>query len=504
MLMKNPEFKKNVLLEWNPTRFFIPVVVLALISWIGWYSQTELKQWQDKPLIEYRGSDLFGWLCAFGFFFSIMWGSYLSATSLTDEVKQKTWDFLRMSSLSPARILMGKLFGATSLVWTITLLGALPLTLFAASCMLPDHIMARPEYMTLSVFAAFLFFWMLFSHALALFFAVSAINNGIKAGPFSIILPVIIAGVIIGAFAVNMLEAFTNYYSLSGDAKTDSFIHETPQSYLVVGKYYLYRPEMGSWYGISLYVLDIFMMILGFFAAWLVMATYRLFRKGLLYKDTPFAWIIFLFTASAFLGGFNVKAQEAYNLMGFMMWPTLISLTTLIVTCFYEAGNVIRYKSLGNAISTRHYMAVFRLTPLWSISLVMFVVSMIVILSTSNNLQTSLLFLGSIFAFLVRDILILHVISWSKNIRRPSIAILIYFIVIYGLAPTLANTILPEYKYYFFPLGDRIAQNAGTAMSELTFRIPSMTTYWVLITVEVLIAVLMFHKRWKSAFGWTS
>ena len=145
MIFRNPEFIKNVKLEFSLTRFVIPVILLFLFIWICWSAGHDNVTWKSQYSLEQiKAQSLFSWLCGFGFLFTIIWCSYLVSNSLLEEIKLKTWDFVRMSSISPLKILVGKMSGAPSVVWVITLLGVLPCLIYAAVLMIPA-VRALPE-----------------------------------------------------------------------------------------------------------------------------------------------------------------------------------------------------------------------------------------------------------------------------------------------------------------------------------------------------------------------
>jgi pimeloyl-ACP methyl ester carboxylesterase len=48
---------------------------------------------------------------------TILWGTRLAANSILDEMADKTWDWQRLSILSPWTMTWGKLFGATAFAW---------------------------------------------------------------------------------------------------------------------------------------------------------------------------------------------------------------------------------------------------------------------------------------------------------------------------------------------------------------------------------------------------
>ena len=78
-MLNNPEFTKNVKIEFGALRFAVPLVVLFLVVWLGWNSNSA-GSWKSqiyKPE-QLKAAALFAWLCGFGYLFSIIWGTYLT------------------------------------------------------------------------------------------------------------------------------------------------------------------------------------------------------------------------------------------------------------------------------------------------------------------------------------------------------------------------------------------------------------------------------------------
>src|SRR5215510_3127986 len=47
----------------------------------------------------------------------VLWGTRNAAQAVVGEIRERTWDFQRLSALTPFQMTVGKLFGATSYVW---------------------------------------------------------------------------------------------------------------------------------------------------------------------------------------------------------------------------------------------------------------------------------------------------------------------------------------------------------------------------------------------------
>ncbi len=102
----NPEFQRNLWLEAGPRRLAWTGVVLAAI-----YGSVLLLARRDPvPMLGIAGAVVFVAT-------ALIWGSRTAGGALAEEVRQRTWDFQRLSALTPWAMTWGKLFGATSMAW---------------------------------------------------------------------------------------------------------------------------------------------------------------------------------------------------------------------------------------------------------------------------------------------------------------------------------------------------------------------------------------------------
>ncbi|HTI66690.1 MAG TPA: hypothetical protein VL460_03975 [Caulobacteraceae bacterium] len=101
----NPEFQRNLWLEAGPRRLAWTAVVLAAI----YGSVLLIAPGQLSPL---GGAGLAVFAGA-----ALIWGPRTSGGAVAEEVRQRTWDFQRLSALTPWEMTWGKLFGATALSW---------------------------------------------------------------------------------------------------------------------------------------------------------------------------------------------------------------------------------------------------------------------------------------------------------------------------------------------------------------------------------------------------
>lgn len=490
MIFNNPELQKNIKLELNATRFIIPALLLTLVAWVGWNSVTP-NDWQKLPFVYYQGQSLHGWLSGFGFLFAIIWGTYLVANSLFSEIKQKTWDFVRMSFLSPAKILFGKLFGSASVVWIITLGGILPLIVFAGTALITEHGIIRPEWQTLLSLTLALIFWIILSHAATLLVGLYTNNKDSRHTAIGSAILIMALGFSIGG---TITATYTKEYQVleiyHNPQKPDEKPYLPTNAIVIDGQdAYMTQPELSHWYNINFMPLDMTTLVLAFLAFWAVVGAYRALRKELQYKDTPIIWIGFIICASLFLNGFTFADQKLNTILS---WPLLVSITTLIPTCATEAGDIIRYRLWAEKISIKNFKSAFELMPLWMISFIFFLIfTLINMLISSNALFSAATSHGSILLLLARDLLAFHVIAWRKSIRRPLLGMIIYMAILYGFAPAIASMFNPHIgALYFYPL---IPHDLGGETNKMIY---------LMLHIGIILPIaLLFLQSWKSAFG---
>ncbi len=137
----NPEFRRQLWLQINATRLILaPVViaiVVALLVAIGSAAGTvHSTAWGALSLTV------------------LVWGTSAANASIREEITGRTWNQQRMSRLTPWQLTWGKLFGATSYVWYVTLLCALVVVFSERKVGFPQSLLIEfVKLLALSVFA---------------------------------------------------------------------------------------------------------------------------------------------------------------------------------------------------------------------------------------------------------------------------------------------------------------------------------------------------------------
>lgn len=120
----NPEFRRNLWLQWSPQRAVLMPLVLLLIGLSVGVLSDDGELWRD---LGRAFAVLMGLMAA-------AWGSQLALASINQEVAERTWDQQRLSSLGPWQMTWGKLLGAASYAWY----GALLCAAVVAVCAVPQ------------------------------------------------------------------------------------------------------------------------------------------------------------------------------------------------------------------------------------------------------------------------------------------------------------------------------------------------------------------------------
>src|SRR5271154_1621104 len=99
----NPEFRRNVWLELSPRRLMTMTIILLLAFFAAAVSGSD---WLPSSVA-----------ITLYYFIVVFWGARNAALSVVGEIRDRTWDFQRLSALGAGEMTWGKLFGATIFNW---------------------------------------------------------------------------------------------------------------------------------------------------------------------------------------------------------------------------------------------------------------------------------------------------------------------------------------------------------------------------------------------------
>lgn len=386
----NPEFIRNLWLEFSLQRLlFWPLLQLLLLLLILMGTDFSLKR------------ELGHFFLALFALITGIWGSKQATASVFDEVLGRTWDWQRMSGLSPWSMTWGKLFGASLYAWY----GGLIFLLTAIAALILDG--QAQDWKWLGV----IFSMVLLSQALGLLLSLLYVRS--RPLEHSRVSSSIYLLVLIGLFM------------LGGKLAEDG--------------------EQGlSWYLWSWDVLDFALLSILLFWLWAVLGAYRVMRRELSHSARPWVWLAFLGFVIIYLGGLVEQGLSAWLMLAYLCAHVAALLAILV-----EPKDAVQLRGLMARLAAGDLSRALLLTPSWLVSLLLAVIALLGLYLSPG---LGLVFIGLqaypaafmaslLLLFLLRDLAIFLSLSLSAEARRAEAMGLIYLLVLYSLLPTLIQTL---------------------------------------------------------------
>lgn len=315
----NPEFQRNLWLEAGPRRLAWTAVVLAAV-----YGAVLV-------LAGERAVTMLGGAGGFVFVLAAMiWGSRTAGGAVAEEVRQRTWDFQRLSALTPWEMTWGKLFGATSLAWVAGLSGLALAFLYALSNRRPDQGL---QWVAGGVAAALLL------QAGAMAMALITVRRARAEGRMP-------------AFRFT----FGGFIGLLVVLSAAQRVFPTRGLNGALGR-------MGGgvdfqWWGMSLPVDWFVVCSLAVFAGWALVAAWRLMRLELQMQNGPWVWPAFVVFAAAWAAG---MASGGWTLRFAVAGGVFAACAYVAV--FAEPADRVRTRQFGRALKAGNLQAILATVP---------------------------------------------------------------------------------------------------------------------------------------------
>jgi len=444
----NPEFKRNLWQELSLQRVIAMPIILLAIFFVA-------SQKFDLSIIPPVALTLMVLLL-------VVWGSGLAADAIFQEIREHTWDALRMTPLGPWAMGWGKLFGCTVFVWY----GAFWCVLTILLISLRLHL----NYQVVSFQVAYHLLVGLFAQAFALFTAllfqrISPIRSRARS-------------VFIQIFAI----VVSSLVFMMGNEQTN--------------------PVVLSWYNLGLSHEQFVIGSLIFFCLTLLFGIYRLLRLELQLHSFPWAWPLFLVIWIGYLWGF---APEMDNPKGFLKvlyigvaYVTLLKGTFL--SAFFTPKNIIYYFRWVNYFKEAKYKQALALTPPWILTGIMGLIILFPLVLFLQKIEFTTVseplwmigFCISIFFFLLRDLGLMYYLTFNFHAKRAHLATIVYLIVLYTLVPMLV--FLTPISKVWYPA---IAPWAW-GLEGITSHLQLFLTI-LLVFLQAMIAWGFVIMRWKAA-----
>jgi hypothetical protein len=324
----NPEFLRNLWLEASPVRLALIGGLVLLVFAAADATPAGLASTHGAAMTLY-------------IFFAVLWGTRSAALSVVGEIRERTWDGQKLSSIGPVEMVWGKLFGATFANW------------FGAAICLP--FILAPVWITSGprvclLYASILLLTAVLAQAVALLASLNLIRRNTRNWRLDTFLCQV-AGIAAAFFY------YTLWSSLPAFERNNSLTVQ--------------------WWGHDFALRDFHLLSLVAFTVWALVGCWRAMRAELRFANGPFVWLAWLLYLGLYQAGFEsllVHLPLADNLLTSHGAVTRLSLAggaMLISTygmAFLEPKDPVRLRWLGEQIRAGHIAKAFLALDAWMLS----------------------------------------------------------------------------------------------------------------------------------------
>jgi hypothetical protein len=383
----NPELRRNLWLELTRHRLVVAPLVLVILLLLV-----------TSRSFDPAGS---GFSTAVGLFIFVvhLWGTNKAAGSVTDEVRDRTWDAQRLSSSGPWSMAWGKLLGAPAFPWYVGLLCLAAMGYFAM-----QGRMLRAPWIMLGLVASAIAL-----HGAALAASVQAGRKDARLGAKA------------GVFMLVPLAIWVA--SLYGSADRDT-----------VGAM--------TWYGLQVPMLVFMAASAVAFAAWAVLAAYREMQRELKVPAFPWAYPAFAIFAGAYAAGFEA-VQSAGSVTAFVFGTFFAAMGLGYFGLFTDVTTAMLLRRMVVRCKRGDWKRALEDLPLWASVLPL--AALFAVLSAMQPMPEAFgveqrrlgLYPVAMFLMLLRDAGLLCFFALGPKGRRVEGTTFVYILLLSGILPTL-------------------------------------------------------------------
>jgi hypothetical protein len=408
----NPEFRRNVWLELTLRRLTTMTAVLLLIFFAASLSDS------DWPLAAAAKM--------FYYFIVVVWGARNAALSVVGEIRDRTWDSQRLSSLDAGQMFWGKLFGSTIFNW------------YGGALCLAVLITER------------------FAH------------QGLLAGLIDL---VYFVGIGLIAQSVALLASLVAALRRQTHSRLDVFLYQAAGLAAAIVVYRVWQAADPAavrslsanfipWWGHPFEARGFLLASLAVFAAWTLMGCYREMRIELKIRNGPFVWLALLLFIGVYVAGFDAWLPDYWTIGAFdavTLRLALAAATYAILTyamVLLEPKDIVLYRWLANEVARRRIAATVSRMQGWMMSyLAAFAVvaALVVWLLLQGRAPAAALVISTL-GFVTRDVAIFVLLQTLPGPRRGDFAAIVVLFALYVLAPAIAHGLgLKPATVLFYP-----------------------------------------------------
>jgi len=411
----NPEFRRNLWLELSPRRLVTMTAVLLLVFFAAALSG--------------NGETPAGLAVFLYYFIVVVWGTRNAAMSVVGEIRDRTWDFQRLSSLGAGEMTWGKLFGATIFNWYG---GAICLVVILAD---------RIAHQGLAVAVIALVYYLivgLIAQSMALLASLVAAMRRQSHTRLEVFAYQVV-GLIAASAAYDVWDMADPAGSLLSHHRAADFV---------------------PWWGQSFDARGFLLLSLAAFAGWTLVGCYRVMRLELKMRNGPFVWLAFLLFMGVYVAGFDawLPKEVALNARDAVALRLALALSTFAIITYVmvllEPKDRVLYRWMGAELAKGHFGRIGANLQGWMMSCkAAFVVAIVLIVwLVHDDAVSAATFVGAGLGFLTRDVAIFVLLQTLPGQRRGDFAALVTLFALYVLAPAIAHGLgLDRVLVVFYP-----------------------------------------------------
>jgi len=411
----NPEFERNIWLEMTPRRVLLMVALLALI-----FFATALvgDSWTPSS----AASGLY-------YLIVVVWGSRSAALSVVGEIRDRTWDTQRLSSLGAGEMMWGKLFGATIYNWFG---GAICLALILV------HVVTHIGPATAAIELLYYVGIGVIAQSVAFLASLVAIGRRQSHSRFEIFVYQM----------VGLVAALAVYWVWSDADPVAALISHKP------------AVDFVTWWGVPLDARAFLLTSVAVFAGWTLLGCYRAMRLELKMRNGPLVWLAFLVFMGLYVAGFDawlsadVKGWDAVALRLLLAGTTFAVLTYVMV--LLEPKDRVLYRWIGGRLGQGRIASALNAVQAWMMAYFATAVTagalaLWLMRDPAAAAVGQPLVLASL-GFLTRDVALFVLMNTLPGKRNGDFAALAILLALYVLAPAiLAGLQAKALLLLFFP-----------------------------------------------------
>ena len=404
-MMRNPEFQRQLWLNWRPSLlgWSIGLVAVALAVPLAAAAKHERMQFVGVTAM------VLMWVAA------VVYGSVLASRSLSEEASQNTWDWQRLSALTPWQMAWGKLLGATTPAWLYVLWFAMVVNFLSATfAQLGLGMLGLHSMLLALIWGLAMQSWAMGSVLLG--WSTQDRSNRRR----TVYLPFLLVFLLPGPLLSRLAKALFN-------------TNEMPALW--------WGMDVGS-KGIA-YLMGLVALGLGLLALWRLLCT-RLDMRTL-----PWAWPVGLAVA-----GFAVSGVFCADLSAALAWTSCFALAGTIYMALQSMDEGLRsWRQVQWSVSQGRWRQALQALPLWPVSWVLAAVSCGLWLlwplpveeEALQHLPASVGTTWMVLLQVLRDCAILTGFSLlSGRLKSPMAAFWICMLILNAILPIVGATILRD------------------------------------------------------------